>query len=103
MLDRIEDAKLVVDDHVVLGRVVALDVVEFVLLVDVDENVTLDRSPRPRSVDLARLENHVSVGENHCLCELVQAIGVERAGIEAFRERILDEIARGLEQAGSCG
>jgi len=45
MLDRIEDAKLVVDDHVVLGRVAPLDVVEFALLVDVDENLTIDRSP----------------------------------------------------------
>jgi len=31
-----KDAKLVVDDHIVLGWVVALDVVEFALLVDVD-------------------------------------------------------------------
>jgi hypothetical protein len=29
----------------VLGRVASLDVVEFALLVDVDENVTIDRSP----------------------------------------------------------
>ena len=43
-LARVEDAKLVVDDHVVIGRVAALDVVEFVLLVDVDEHVTVDRT-----------------------------------------------------------
>ena len=44
-LDRVENAKLVVDDDVVVGRIAPLDVVELVLLVDVDENITVDRGP----------------------------------------------------------
>jgi hypothetical protein len=44
-LDRVENAKLVVNDDVVVGRIAPLDVVEFVLLVDVDENITVDRGP----------------------------------------------------------
>ena len=43
--DRVENAKLVVNDDVVVGRIAPLDVVEFVLLVDVDENITVDRGP----------------------------------------------------------
>jgi hypothetical protein len=101
MLDRVEDAKLVVHDHVVLGRVASLDIVELAFLVDIDENVTVDRGPEARSPDLVRLEHRVSVGEDHGPSELVQATqGFDRTGIDAFRERILDEIGRGLEQAG---
>ena len=44
-LDRVENAKLVVNDDVVVGRIAPLDVVELVLLVDVDENITVDRGP----------------------------------------------------------
>ena len=44
-LDRVENAKLVVNDDVVGGRIAPLDLVEFVLLVDVDENITVDRGP----------------------------------------------------------
>ena len=55
-------------------------------------------------MDLAWLKHHVSVGEDHGLCELVEAMhGLECAGIEAFRERILEEIAGGLEQARVVG
>jgi hypothetical protein len=44
-LDRVEDTNLVVNDDVVVCRIAPLDVVEFVLLVDVDENSTVDRGP----------------------------------------------------------
>jgi hypothetical protein len=63
--------KLVVNDDVVVGRIAPLDVVEFVLLVDVAENITVDRGPHTRSSDLVWLEHHVSVGEDHGPAELV--------------------------------
>jgi hypothetical protein len=44
-LDRVEDTNFVVNDDVVVCRIAPLDVVEFVLLVDVDENITVDRGP----------------------------------------------------------
>jgi hypothetical protein len=55
----------------VVGRVAPLDVVEFVLLVDVDENITVDRGPHTGSSDLVWLEHRVSVGEDHGPAELV--------------------------------
>ena len=44
--DRIEDAKLVVDHDVVVGRIAPFDLVELVLLVDVDENIAVNRGPQ---------------------------------------------------------
>ena len=45
VLDGRQDAHLVVDEHVVIGRIAPLDVVELLLLVDVDEDVAA-RRPR---------------------------------------------------------
>ena len=47
-LRRGEDPQLVVDEDVAIGRVAALDVVERELLVDVDEDVPVDRRRDPR-------------------------------------------------------
>jgi hypothetical protein len=53
-----------VHEHVVTGRVALLDVVQLPLLVDVDEHVALDRLEQPGTLDLARLEDHVAVGQD---------------------------------------
>ena len=64
LLDRGQDAQLVVDQHVVTGRVALLDVVQLLLLVDVDEHAAFDRLEEPGALDLARLEDHVAVGQD---------------------------------------
>ena len=64
LLDGGQDAELVVDQDVVLGRVAPLDVVELLLLVDVDQDVAVDGLEQARAMDLARLEDDVAVGED---------------------------------------
>ncbi len=60
-----EDPRLVVDEHVTLGRVPQLDVTQLELLVDVDENVPVDRACDPGALDLVRLEDRVPVSEDY--------------------------------------
>ena len=65
LLHRIQDAQLVVDQHVVLGRIEPRDVVQLVLLVDVDQHAVLERAPQARALHLARLEHRVAVRQDH--------------------------------------
>jgi hypothetical protein len=57
-----QDAKLVVHQDVVMGRIVLLDVVQFPLLVDVDEDAAFYRLEQSLALDLVRLEDHVAIG-----------------------------------------
>ena len=99
LLCRGEDAQLVVDEDVPLGRVPALEIVELELLVDVDEHVTLDRLANARTVNLPRLVDRVPVRDDdgrrraakvreHLDCIRVQAVG----------ERVVEEVAGEVEQ-----
>src|SRR6516162_7836589 len=45
LLHRVEDAQLVVDEHVVIGGIEALDVLQLAFLMNVDEHAIIDRSP----------------------------------------------------------
>src|SRR5436309_4162253 len=100
LLPRVQDAQLVVDEHVAVGGVARLYVVELVLLVDVDQHLAVYRVADARTLDLERLEHHVTVAQDHRLAVVAQ-VGdrLERAWVDAFLERILNEEARDLEQA----
>src|SRR5262249_24513029 len=63
-LDGGEDAQLVVDERIARGRIPALDIVQGVLLVDIDEHVSADRLGYASVLDLAWLEDDIPVGEN---------------------------------------
>src|SRR5262249_42418003 len=63
-LDGGQDAQLVVDEHVVLGGMPSLDILELAFLVNVDEDTALHRVGEPRALDLAGLEDHIAVGED---------------------------------------
>ena len=63
--DRLQDAKLVIDDDIMFGRKTPRHVVEGVLLVDIDKNAAVYGLRKTRPLDLARLKNHVAIGENN--------------------------------------
>ena len=64
LLHRGQDAQLVVHQDVVSGRVTLLDVVQLLLLMDVDQHAAFDGLVQPGTLDLARLEDHVAVGQD---------------------------------------
>jgi hypothetical protein len=99
LLDGGQDPDLVVHEHVVGRRMAALDVVELLLLVDVDEHAALDRLEQARSIHLERLEDHVAVREDDGRAERAGVLErIERAGEEAVRERVVHEIGGDREQ-----
>src|SRR5205814_2012995 len=53
-LHRGEDAQLVVDENVVVGRVEPLYVLKLAFLVNVDEHAIMHRPPQPGALHLAR-------------------------------------------------
>ena len=90
LLDRGEDPHLVVDQHVVVGRVASLDVVELELLVDVDEHAPGRRLAQAGAFDLQRLKHDVAVGQDDGGPEATGVRdGVQRAGVEPLRERVI--------------
>src|SRR5437016_14197406 len=86
LLDGGQYPNLVVHEHVVRRRMAALDVVELLLLVDVDEHAALDRLEQTRAMHLERLEDHVAVREDDGRAEGADVLErVERAGEGAVR------------------
>jgi hypothetical protein len=61
LLHGIQDTQLVVDHHVVFRGIQPLDVVQFLLLVDIDQHVPVEGPPQPRALHLARLKHRVAV------------------------------------------
>src|SRR5581483_2608133 len=99
LLHRRQHADLVVDEHVVLGGIASLDVVELQLLVDVDQHAAFDRVEETRALDLPRLEHDVAVRKDDRRPEAVQALEhVERLRIEPVRKRIVDQERRHGEE-----
>src|SRR5262245_10999366 len=101
-LDGGAEPRLVVDEHVVVGGVAPLDVVQLALLVDIDEHVALDRLEQPGAMDLQGLEHHVAVGEDDRLAPLLRVLhGVQGAREQAVRERIVHEKRRDRDEVGA--
>jgi len=104
LLDRRQNAELVVHQHVVLRGEPLRHVVQLSLLVDVDNDSPLDRSAQPGPLDLARLEDDVAVGEDDGRAEPCKVLQhVERAREEAIGEGIVHQEGRNGEQAGIAG
>ena len=86
-LHRGQDAHLVVHQDVVLGRVAPLDVCQSEFLVDVNEHLPLDRFKDAGAFDLARLEDHIAIGEDDRRAPVAEALqDVKRTGIEPVGE-----------------
>ncbi len=65
LLHRCKDAQLVIHHHVVRRRIAPLDIGQRLLLMDVHQYSALDRVPYSRALNLARLEDHVAIGQDH--------------------------------------
>jgi hypothetical protein len=48
-----QDAELVVDHYVVLGRIPLFDVIKHILFMNIDKHLTIDRYSQSRVLDLA--------------------------------------------------
>ena len=87
-----QDAQLVVDQHIVLGRVAFFDVLQLLLLVNVDQHPALDGLEQAGAKHLARLKNHVAVGENDGRPQLANVFDrVHGAGKEAVGKRVIGQ------------
>jgi hypothetical protein len=99
LLHRGQDAQLVVDQHVVARRVALLDVVQLPLLVDVDEHAALDGVQQPGALDLARLEDHVAVGDDDGESPGAEPLDQQqRPRQEAVGERVVQQEERDLQE-----
>src|SRR5215472_11753617 len=75
-----------------LGRIALLDVVQLLLLVNVNQHLAIDGFPQAGALDLARLEDHVAVGEDHARAQLLAVRdGVERTRIEPVGEWVIEQ------------
>src|SRR5262249_8345164 len=81
-LDGGQDRWLVVYQAVVLRRVAALDVLQRLLLVDVDQDVAIHRLEDARTLDFSGLEDHISVREDDRRTPSAEPLqDVERPGV----------------------
>src|SRR5580704_15014652 len=81
-LDRSQNPRLVVYEDIMGGGIAALDVVEFRLLVDIDQHMAVDRREDPRAFHLARLEDDVAVGQDDCPSPAAQSFeNVDRSRV----------------------
>src|SRR6516162_7072731 len=99
LLHRREDAQLVIDHHVVPGRVTLLDRGEHLLLVQVDEHSPLDRIPQSRPLYLARLKYDIAIGQDYRRPEgATVREHRQRSRIEAIDAGIIEEKKRATQQ-----
>src|SRR5438034_1910502 len=64
LLDRGQDPRLVVHKNVVLRWIALLDVIQRLFLVDINQHVAVHGLRDAGPLDLAGLEDHVTVGED---------------------------------------
>ncbi len=101
LLDRVQDAQLVVDQDVVPRRKEPLDVVQFVFFVHVDQHAVFHRAPQARALHLSRLEHRIAIRQDDRRAPLGDtADGVQSAGIQPIGERVVGQPACHAQHAG---
>jgi hypothetical protein len=92
ILDGRQNAELVVNHDVVVRWISPLDIAELALLVNVNEDVTIDGFEQARAFDFARLKDHVTVGKKHHRAPLTALLKrIEGVWIEAIGKRIIGQ------------
>src|SRR5690242_5821662 len=82
-----------------LSRVTALDVIQRLFLVNINEHLAVDSFENARAFDLTRLKYHIAVRENDRRPPCAEALeDVEGAGIETVGERIVHQERRHRQQ-----
>jgi len=91
--------QLVVDHDVMARWMLALNLIEHLLLVHVDQHAPTHRFPQAGTLDLARLKHHVAVGQDHRRTHAAKVGNdLERTRIQALGEGVVDQEARRQEQ-----
>ena len=86
------------------GGIAPLDVGQFLFLMDVDQHLPRHGLPQSGSLDLARLEDHVAVGEDHRRSPGVGARDhIQRLRIKTIGEWIVHEKGGHAEEARIVG
>src|SRR5215471_17904923 len=87
-----QDAKFVIDEHVVRGREALFHILEFLFLMNVDQHVAVNCFPDAGALDLKRLKNHVTIREDHRLAPLLYVLyHIQRIGIKPRGKWIVDQ------------
>ena len=92
LLDRCKNSEFVIHQHIVISWISTLHILERFLLVNIDQHVPFDGFKNTGALNLARLKYHVAVGQNDRPAPLPESFQhVERSGIKAVGERVIDE------------
>src|SRR3954447_26655683 len=85
-----QDSRLVIDQHIMVSRIASLNIVEFVLFVDVYQNTTVNCFEDTGSLYFARLKDNIAVGQYGGLSPGAQVLQhIQCSRIKAIREWVV--------------
>ena len=91
-LDCRQDAQLVIDDHVMVGRIAPLDIIQGFFLMDIDQHMSIHSIGQTCAFDFAGLEDDIAVGQDDSWSKAAQPLQYrDGAGEQLLRERIIHE------------
>src|SRR5581483_8942496 len=67
-------AQLIIYQHIVYSRITALDILKLTLLMYINQNILVSRLLQTRSLNLARLEDHITIREDNRWSPLSEVI-----------------------------
>ena len=95
VLNRIEDAQLVINHHIALCWIKALHISKLLFLVNINEHAAVERRPKTGAIDFSRLEYRIAIGQNDRWTPLLDMLDrAKGAFIDPIAERIVHEPAR---------
>src|ERR1700730_5228271 len=99
-----QNSRFVVHQDVVSRGVALLDIIQFLLLVDVYQHVSLDGLKDTGALDLARLEDDVAVGQDHRPRPAAEPLkNVERSRVQPIGKRVIHQVRRHRQQMEVLG
>ena len=94
LLNRVEDAQLIIDHYITLCRIKTLNFGKFPLLMDIDEHAAVESRPEPGALDLPRLEHRIAIREDDRGTPSLEVLdSLKRTCIKPIGKRIVDEPA----------
>src|SRR5450432_267573 len=87
-----KNAQLVIDEYIVVSGIPLFHVLQLLLLVNVDQDVSSHRFGDAGTLNLAGLEYNIAIREYDCRAPLLNVFhGIQRIRIKARGKRIIDE------------
>jgi hypothetical protein len=95
VLDCREDSDLVVDQHIVITRIPPLDIVEFLLFMNIDQHMAIHSLEKTGPFDFSWLEHHVPIRQDDRLSPLFHLFHrIERIRKQSIRKWIVHQKMR---------